>query len=107
MGRGKSFSSYPFRVVWMDTPLTAKLPVQVLFSVPKKKIKTSVQRNRLKRRMREAYRKNKHLIYELFKNSERSLALAFIYSSNEESEYREIERKIILSLHRLAESVVN
>lgn len=101
MAKGKSSSGLPLRVVWLDTELPCKFPAQVLFSVPKKKFKSAVQRNRIKRRMREAYRKNKHLLYEQLNLSQTKMALAFIYTSSEESEYPEIERKIFLSLQRL------
>lgn len=107
MSRGKSFSNNPLRIVWTETELAGKFPAQVLFSVPQKKIKTSVQRNRLKRRMREAYRKNKQILYEPLKESGIAIAFAIIYTSPKESEYGDIERKIILSLHRLRDNVIN
>lgn len=105
MGKGKSFASSPFRVVWLQTGFPGKYPASVLFSVSKKKIKTAVSRNRIKRRMREAYRKNKHILYEPMLPAGKKIALAFIYTSSAESLYTDIERKIILSLQRLAEEI--
>lgn len=107
MSRGKSFSNHPLRILWTETEPGGKFAAQVMFSVPKKKIKTAVQRNRLRRRMREAYRKNKHLLYEPLNESGTAIALAFIYTSPEESEYRDIEHKIIVSLQRLRDNVIN
>lgn len=92
---------FPFRIVWIESDLPGDFPVQVLFSVPKKKFKSAVQRNRIKRRMREAYRKNKHLLYQHLSKTEKKLALGFIYTSPAESDYHEIEQKIILSLQYL------
>ena len=52
--------------------------------------------------MREAYRKNKHLVYEVPKKKHPSIALMMIYTAREVLSYQEIEKKMILSLHKLA-----
>lgn len=101
MASGKSFSFYPLRVVWLKQEIAGKFSAQVFFSVPKKKIKTAVQRNRIKRRLREAYRKNKHFLYEQL--TKKSLLIALIYTSVEECSYKDIQSKLILALQRLSE----
>lgn len=53
--------------------------------------------------MKEAYRKNKHPLSEVLKRAKKHLVVAFIYTSPEETEYPDLERKILLSLHRLGE----
>lgn len=105
LNHGRAFSRPPFRVVWQESNLNALTPAQVMFAVPKKKIKKAVQRNTLKRRMREAFRKNKSNLYKALISSGKHITVAFIYTSQAESDYPEIEHKIILSLHRLAEEV--
>jgi len=56
--KGKSKHFYPIRTVYLrDTEETA-FPIQFTVSVPKRMYKTAVDRNLLKRRIREAYRKN-------------------------------------------------
>src|SRR3712207_7886162 len=60
-GTSKSFSIFPIRIVYM--PLEeAKQPASILISVSKRKFKRAVRRNRVKRQIREAYRRNKHLL---------------------------------------------
>lgn len=54
-----SVTAYPFRVVYMRQERT-KAPVSVIISVPKKRFHNAVDRNRMKRLAREAYRRQKH-----------------------------------------------
>jgi ribonuclease P protein component len=97
---GNSFSQYPVKVVWLDYPLEGKYPAQVLISVPKRKFKRAVDRNLLKRRIREAYRKNKESLYDYLRERDKTCVLALLYISNDIVSYNEIEEKIILALER-------
>lgn len=60
---GKQLKYFPFRLVYLPKKLETQMPVQAAITVPKRLIKKAVHRNRIKRQMREAYRKNKHHIY--------------------------------------------
>ena len=81
--------------------VSAPYSAQVLFSVPKKKMSGAVQRNLLKRRMREAYRIHKEVFLDSLKTKGSQMVLAFVYIENETVEFSLIEKKIILSLNRL------
>ena len=70
-------------------------------SVPKKSFAKAVDRNTLKRRIREAYRKNKHLLYESLQNKNFHIALMVIYIAKEELPYSEIEKKMVVSLRKI------
>ena len=98
---GKIFLIYPYRVVWLEHEPGTKYPAQILISVSKKKFKKAVDRNLIKRRTREAYRKNKSSFYKFLTNNDKNCAFALIYISNEIALYKEIEQKIILILQRL------
>jgi ribonuclease P protein component len=62
--KGQSVRIHPFRLVGLLMPLEAGTPAQVAFAVPKRHVKLAVDRNRVRRHMREAYRLNKHRWFE-------------------------------------------
>ena len=98
---GDSFFRYPFKVVYAKDITKHSSPVQLLVSVSKRNFRKAVDRNRIKRLIREAYRNNKYLLYEGLSNREGSLLLGVIYNAKTIMEYKEIERKIILILQHL------
>jgi len=98
---GKSFFNYPFKVIVTHT-LSEKLPgVKVLISVSKRNFKKAVDRNQIKRLIREAYRKNKFLLTESANEKMLIIHIAFIYTAKSILSYQEIERKIILILQTI------
>jgi ribonuclease P protein component len=102
---GRTFHNSPFRVHWMQKPFSFPFPVQVMITVPKSLIPKATGRNLLKRRIREAYRKNKSILYESLAASDRQIVLIISYNTKETLTYDEIRRKIILLLQRLNEAV--
>jgi ribonuclease P protein component len=77
---------------------------RVLVSVSKKKFKKAVDRNRIKRIVREAFRKNKAVLYDYLQENNKSLWLGLIYSGETILSYQETERKLILILQRLTKT---
>ena len=75
---GKSFISYPLRVVYLQHEQSPIPSCSILISVPKKRMKKAVHRIRVKRLVREAYRLNKKLTHDI-DISEQSLDIDFIY----------------------------
>ncbi|QEC53413.1 ribonuclease P protein component [Anseongella ginsenosidimutans] len=103
VNKGSSFLLYPFRVTSLSTELpVAGFPAQVMITVSRRRFKRAVDRNRIKRRVREAYRKNKSAhLYDYLDNSGRSLILMLSYVGKEVLSSPEIEKKLILALKRL------
>ena len=72
-----------------------------MVTVPKKRFKRAVKRNRIKRLMRESYRINKHSLYELCNEHNISLQIAFGYVSDTEVDFVEIQEKMRKALARI------
>jgi ribonuclease P protein component len=78
---GRSFSNFPFKMIWnFDDNQTAEL--QAGFTVSSKQFKKAVDRNRIKRLMREAYRLQKSELQQQLKARGEHMAVFFIYVGN-------------------------
>ncbi|WP_428653241.1 ribonuclease P protein component [Runella sp.] len=93
---------FPFKVFYLYEPVSAaqSLP-QVLFTISKRNFKHAVDRNLLRRRCREAYRKNKHLFLE-FPEHRAPSYIAFVLIAKEKVEYDVIERSMQKLLPRMS-----
>lgn len=77
-------------------------PVQVLVQVQRKHFRYAVKRNLLKRRIREAYRRNKTILTEKLARHGRKAVFALVYYGNSILAYRKLEPIIIVILQRLS-----
>jgi ribonuclease P protein component len=102
---GEAFMAYPLRVVFLVEPKSDLNPVSVMVSVPKKRFKRAVKRNRLKRLMREAYRLNKFILTEKLVDKNLQIHIAFNYVSNDELDFAAIEKKMKVALGKLGEKI--
>lgn len=84
---GKSVKKYPLRLVYLPLEKPGDRVNKAAVSVPKRSFNKAVDRIKLKRLMREAYRKNKYLVTN---NIATSYALMFIYTGREIGEYARI-----------------
>ncbi len=100
--KGASFHFYPFTIKYLADPSVEADCHQILISVSKKKFKRAVDRNRIKRLVKEAYRLNKHhYLSDSF--SGKFLLIGYIYMAKEVHSFKFIEKKLIESLRRLSE----
>ncbi len=87
---GKARTVFPIRMIYLKKEHLGNFPIQASVSVSKRNFKRAVDRNRIKRLMREAYRLNKHFLYE---NLEDKYIIMFIYISKKEESFQYIEKK--------------
>ena len=97
---GKGISDYPVKLIYFRTTLPEEVRFQTGVAVSKRNFKKAVQRNRIKRLLREGYRLNKHL---LFNNIEGNFAFLFIYIGKEMPQYHQVEASMKAIFHKLVE----
>jgi ribonuclease P protein component len=104
---GSSFLCYPFRVSWVLTDKPQSFAARVLISAPKKRFKRAVDRNLIKRRIREAYRLNKQqLLYDALVDAKKKIAFSIGYIGKEIADYELIEKKMQKLLTQLSGDVI-
>ncbi len=100
--QGVGFSVYPYRVIYLfyqdeSRPVTCRL----LVSVSKKRFHHAFKRNRVKRLMRESWRKNKTELYEICQSNNISVDVALVYTATVIHSYDEMFRKTKKAIHEL------
>ncbi len=105
----RSLAAFPLRVVYLVQPFSADeqqaiAAVQMMISVPKRRFKHAIDRNRVKRQVREAYRKNKHLLYNKLPEG-RKITLGFLWLDAKHHTSAVVEDKVQNLLRRIGESL--
>ncbi len=99
---GNTFYFFPFKVIWLPkVPLKGESPAEVLISVSKKSFSSAVDRNHMRRRIREAYRINKESLYNYLTSKGKSNIIVIHYTPPKKMIFKEIEEKIVLILQQL------
>lgn len=98
---GDSFIAYPLRVLCLKNNRQATPTVSVLISIPKKRIKSAVKRNRMKRLIREAYRLNRHVLNDGLSEGSISADVGFVYVKDDLADYALIEKAMCKALLEL------
>jgi ribonuclease P protein component len=103
---GISLSAYPVRILF-NTKGTGPKPVSLAISVPKRLFKRAVDRNLLKRRIREAYRLNKPQVYTRLQLMDIKLNVVIQYQQKEILDYKTIETGVLRALDKMATRLEN
>lgn len=109
-GGNASMAAFPLRIVFMQVEKSEKNgsdepPVSILVSVPKKRFRHAVDRNRMKRLVREAYRLNKHILWDALEGKDVRLVLAFVCITDTLPTFYSVNKSMRKALARIAEKV--
>lgn len=101
---GKSFSNFPVRAIFLEIEDEQSF-LQAGFTVSTRNFKKAVDRNRIKRLMRESYRVQKHSLIAELQEKHKSLAMFFIYSGNELPAYSLVFEQLGKAIQRIEKNI--
>jgi ribonuclease P protein component len=102
---GKGFYQSPFRFVYLQTDYPQAFPVKVVISVAKRNFKKAVDRNRIKRLIRENYRLLKPELYEHLNHQNKNYLLGIIFTGKQMPEFEEVKIGIDKGLKKLTQMI--
>jgi ribonuclease P protein component len=102
---GNVFHSPQFRVSWIISPVNLPSPAQIAISVPKRSFRLAVTRNLIKRRIREAYRKNKQQLYKCLVSESIQIAFIMIFRQKSVPDYPSLEKSVKEAIETLCTAI--
>lgn len=103
---GQIIHHHPFKVIFkLNTAEKLKFPAQIAISASKKNFKLAVTRNYIKRKIRESYRRNKHLLYNDLEKFDQNVYFFVIYVAKKDLHYSSINESMILLLKKMTDKL--
>jgi ribonuclease P protein component len=100
---GRSLFSYPYKFIFLETEQVDVPEIRVVFSVPKRNFKQAVKRNLIRRRMKEAYRLNKHAFTDNIDG--KKFIIMVIYTEKSILDYKHIETGLIKGFKKVISTI--
>ena len=101
----RQIAVFPVRLVWLLTDDASFEGVRILISAPKRNFHHAVDRNRVKRQIREFYRTSSGQLKEIVSERHQGLALAFLFNDNKLWESEKLQPKLQSAMDRLVDSI--
>ena len=98
---GSTFQVPSFRILWLKDGPADESTFQILFSISKRTFPKAVDRNRIRRLMRESFRLQKALLLDFLQNTDRRCLIAIIFVGREIPGFTQMKSKINVALQRL------
>ncbi|MDH6313862.1 ribonuclease P protein component [Parabacteroides sp. PFB2-10] len=102
---GSSFVAFPLRVIFLFSEEPMPVRSSILISVPKKKFKRAVKRNRIKRLVRENYRLQKEPLIASLEEKDKHLLVAFLFIDQEEPTFQSTGKAMSKAIRILQEKI--
>ena len=96
--QGNTHREFPLRLHWLESEFPEGIRAQAGFAVPKRTVRKAVDRNRIRRLIREAYRLEK---VAFFNNTAGRYAFVFLYIGKEAPEYEQVKRAVRSLLQKI------
>jgi ribonuclease P protein component len=91
---GNRLFHFPFMLIWRDSAGDERYPVKILIGVSRRKFRKAVDRNRVKRLIRECYRINKHILTGNLTRQNRNIEMAIVYTAGQIYDFQYLEKKL-------------
>ncbi|MCP4439242.1 MAG: ribonuclease P protein component [Aureispira sp.] len=101
----QTIGAYPLRVFWIEVEEDMETVTQAAFSVPKRKFKRAVERNRIRRKIIEAYRLQKGELCQYLEQKDKKIAIVWLYVATDPPTYATVEKSMKKLLNRLKQAI--
>ena len=103
--KGKHIHANAIKIIFIEVPQSDEPSCRVVFSVPKRSFKKAVDRNLIKRRMREIYRHHKPQLYQHLEARQKHIHIYLIYTAKQIILFDELQKNLIQALQLVATKV--
>jgi len=99
--KGKAIAAHPLRIIYLAPEIPMDVPVKTGVTASSRHFKHAVDRNRIKRLLRETYRLNKHALWQHLQHHNRQLTMFILYTDKSLPDFETVNHKMQEILEKL------